>query len=465
MSYQRWYPTAVHLPNDAVLILSGTDQDSSLDNAPLGFGAPCPSATYNPSCSKYRLNTPEVYSREYDRTVALENAWKVLSMYPIAYPVQTGPGWNDWKVVVIGEVDHGVAGGPFRGDFSDQARGIAISAYDPWPYSGKTYLFDVQAAVKDPARKVADESGKYWKLVDTADIAHESGASTLLVRLDHKGLPLSQKLILFGGSCGARPGGFACNRATVEAIDFQDPAPAWTPQQSLIQEASQILAVALPDGKVLLIGGSLGRGSPPGGWRNSFHYQLYDPADGSVKPLVETKLPTHDHATILLLPDGSVIRMGGNRTDLAYFTDPAGVTCQLGAQCSDQTTRNTGAPVAQVYKPPYFFKGDRPHIKHVPDKISYGQRFDLRVFKKPGRIKSVAIIQEHPQTHNHIWNRRVELWFKREHHGTLEVQAPRFPGVAPPGNYLLFVVDKHGIPSKGELIHLDHSGKDHYARW
>lgn len=221
--------------------------------------------------------------------------------------------------------------------------------------------------------------------------------------------------------------------------------------------------MALPDGKVLLIGGSQGRGAGTSGWRNSFHYQLYDPADGSVIPLVETKLPTHDHATMLLPPDGSVIRMGGNRTDLAYFTDATGVTCQVGAQCSNQDTRNTGKPVAQIYKPPYFFKGKRPEIRDAPDKIGYGKRFEVLVHTKWDEIKSVAIIQQHPQTHNHMWNRRVELWFKHQHDGNLEVQAPQLPGTAPPGNYLLFVVNKHGVPNEGELIHLDYDEK-HFAK-
>jgi hypothetical protein len=459
MRYQRWYPTAVHLPNDKVLILSGTDQDSSLADT-VGFGQPCPNATASPGCSKYRLNTPEIYVRKHDRTIALENAWKVLSMYPIAYVVQTGPKKKDWKVAVIGEVDHGATGGPFRGDFSDQARGIGISGYDPWPYSGKTYLFDVQAALKDPDRNTPDETGKYWQEVDTTAIAHESGASSMLVKLDKEGRPLSQKLVLFGGGCGQRPMGFPCDRRTVEMFDFQA-GTGWVLQDYLEQEASQMQAVALPDGKVLITGGVVGRpGFGPGGWRNSFHYQIFDPYTGTITPLGETNNPWHDHATMLLLPDGSVINMGGNRTDKVYST---GGTCPLGQQCSSQQTRDAGVPVAQVFKPPYFFNGDRPDIKHAPDEISYKERFDIRVSKKSGKIKSVAMIQQHPVTHNHQWNRRVELWFEQKHDGKLEIQAPRFPGVAPPGNYLLFVVDKDGIPSTGELIHLGLDGKDHHG--
>lgn len=459
MRYQRWYPTAVHLPNDKILVLSGTDQDSSLAR---GTGR-CTSATHSPACSKYRLNTPEIYVRKPDKTIALENARIVLSMYPIAYPIQTGPSKKDWKVAVIGEVDHG-AGGPFFGDFRDHRNptGFNISGYDPWPYSGKTYLFDVQAAMKDPDRDIPDETGKYWEHVATAAIAHESGASSMLVKLDKTGRPLSQKLVLFGGTCGGNCPSVG-DRAKVEMIDFQDPAPTWQLQGSLIQEASQMQAVALPDGTVLITGGVLGRPSGNRGWNNSFHYQLFDPYTGTITPLVETNNPWHDHSTMVFLPDGSVINMGGNRTDKVFFTDPLGVTCQAGQQCSNQQIRDAGAPVAQVFKPPYFFKGDRPDIKHAPGDISYKERFEIRVSKKSGKIKSVAMIQQHPVTHNHQWNRRVELWFKQKHDGEVEIQAPRFPGVAPPGNYLLFVVDENGIPSTGELIHLNVDWKDYHG--
>jgi hypothetical protein len=284
----------------------------------------------------------------------------------------------------------------------------------------------------------------------------------MLVKLDKEGRPLSQKLVLFGGGCGDRVGPFLCNRATVEMIDFQAGSPQWVPQGNLIQEASQQQGVALPDGTVLIGGGVRGRGAlprpgpppvPGRPWDNSFHYQLFRPWDGSITSLVQTNLPTHDHATMVLLPDGSVIRMGGNRTDLNPGPD----------QIPTQAELDASVPVAQVYQPPYFFNGDRPEIKYAPDEISYKDRFEIRVSKKSGKVKSVAMIQQHPVTHNHQWNRRVELWFKQDDDGEMEIQAPRFPGVAPPGNYLLFVVDENGIPSAGGLIHLGLDGKDHYG--
>jgi hypothetical protein len=89
MTYQRWYPTAVALPDGRILVLSGTDQNSSL------FRDGGDDAV---SASKIMQVTPEVYDPVADRTVALESARKHLNTFPRSFVVQTGPCKNDWKV-------------------------------------------------------------------------------------------------------------------------------------------------------------------------------------------------------------------------------------------------------------------------------------------------------------------------------------------------------------------------------
>jgi hypothetical protein len=89
MTYQRWYPTAVALPDGRILVLSGTDQNSSL------FRDGGNDAV---SASKIMQVTPEVYDPVADRTVALESARKHLNTFPRSFVVQTGPCKNDWKV-------------------------------------------------------------------------------------------------------------------------------------------------------------------------------------------------------------------------------------------------------------------------------------------------------------------------------------------------------------------------------
>ncbi len=456
MRYQRWYPSGVVLPDKNVLLLSGTDQDTSLGPPATQFFPPCFSTTASAACSKSRANAPEVYFHKLDRTVALENARKLLAMFPRSYVVQTGRGWHDWKVMVISHADENFLPG----------LGI-IGQYDPWFYTGRTYFLDVQAALADPNRDLAAEN--HWELVDTAKIAHNNGAGAQLWELDRKGHAIHQRVALFGGGCGRIPRNpepfgpplFQCDRSTVEMIDFEADPPQWEEQEPLIREAGQNNAVVLPNGKVVIVGGVTGRGDD---WVNSFELQLFDPDAGTVETLLETQVARHDHSTVALLPDGSVAIMGGNATDLG------GAVEHLEA----------GIPVAQIYKPAYMFQGPRPVIRHAPHKIKYGRRFQVHLKshcnkghgKGHGKghaceeIGSVVITRIGPVTHNWDWgNRSVELWFKQKK-GKLIVQAPARPGYAVPGHYMIFVVDTHGVPSEADIVHLDfghgHGQHDHH---
>jgi Galactose oxidase-like, Early set domain len=235
---------------------------------------------------------------------------------------------------------------------------------------------------------------------------------------------------------------FECDQATVEMIDFEAEHPSWQLQQPLVQPVQQNNAVVLPTGKVVIVGGSLGRGP----WQNSFQLQLFDPGDGSITPLVATKVPRHDHSTVTLMPDGSVLSLGGNASDLA--NDPA--------------RTDAGVPVAQIYKPAYFFGGERPVIEEAPEKLKYGHHFRVKISDEGAQeIGSVVLHRLGPVTHNWDWgNRHVRLWFEQEE-GLLKVSSPAAPGLAVPGYYMLFVVSKDGVPGHARVVHLDYPTHDH----
>ena len=436
MKYQRWYPTGVVLPDKKLLILNGTDQDSSLGPS-TGFGQPCASVEENAPCSKVRIATPEIYDPRADQTIALENAQKLQPMYARSYVIQTGRGRQDWKVASVGEVD---------ADFFPPVP--AIGGYDPFYYTGDTYLLDVRAAVRDEARDVPAEN--HWELVARAQIAHDSGAGVQIWEIGQDGWATSQKVALFGGGCGRVPEDeagqplFPCDEGTVEMIDFEAENPSWQLQQPLVQPASQNNAVVLPTGKVVIFGGALGRGP----WENSFHLQLFDPEDGSVTPLVATKVPRHDHSTAALLADGSVLMMGGNATDLA----------------NDPERTDAGVPVAQIYRPPYFFGGERPVIEEAPDKLQYGRHFLVEISDEGAQeVGSVVLQRIGPVTHNWDWgNRHVKLWFEQDEK-QVKLRSPAAPGLAVPGYYLMFVVSKDGVPSHARVVHLDYRASERAA--
>ena len=85
-------------------------------------------------------------------------------------------------------------------------------------------------------------------------------------------------------------------------------------------------------------------------------------------------------------------------------------------------------PVAQVYKPPYLFKGRRPVIEDAPEEIAYGEHLRPAGLRAR-RIGSVALVMPSPQTHKWDWgNRYVELAFDGGEDGRLTAVAPAAPG-------------------------------------
>jgi hypothetical protein len=412
MKYQRWYPTAVTLPNGKVLILSGTDQDSMA--GPDGAGV-----------TKQRATAPEVYDPTTDRNIALENARKLQNMYVRSFVVQTGPDQRDWKVLTIGEAQP-----PFP-------VGDELGGYDPWDYSGNTHFFDVQSALRDPDRNhpacqancqhdCAAQCTKHWELVAVAASAHDSGAAVNLRYLNENGMPALQKVIAFGGS------GAGGNTDVVEWLDLalssrgelstagwqSDPSKAKLPFP-----LNQNLAAVMPDGNVVVTGGR-------GGGRNNLDVQIFEPATGTLTTVATMNVPRHDHSTITLLPDGSVLISGGNRVQL-------------------HPDRNTGVPVGQIYHPAYLFKGPRPEVKQAGKRMEYGKPYNATV---DGKISQVALLRIGPTTHNWSWgNAYVRLDFEQRGR-SLKIKAPAVPGAAVPGVYMLFVLDENGVPSMARRV-------------
>ncbi len=120
-----------------------------------------------------------------------------------------------------------------------------------------------------------------------------------------------------------------------------------------------------------------------------------------------------------------------------------------------------GVPVGQVFSPPYLFKHDgsraaRPVIAKAPKKIAYRGSFDVRVAGAPSAIASVVLLRSDHNTHSlTTGDRYVKLAFRaKDDDGELRVRAPKLPAQAVPGIYMLFVVDRNGVPSVGRRVDL-----------
>jgi YVTN family beta-propeller protein len=229
-----------------------------------------------------------------------------------------------------------------------------------------------------------------------------------------------------------RPGrilqfGGASNGAVV--IDINGASPTFTATQSMSSQRRLANATILADGQVLATGGSSSWNSLTG-VNNSA--EIWNPATG-----VWTRGASGDrarlyHSTALLLPDATVLVAGGGAPGPQVNTN------------------------AEIYSPPYLFDANglrtaRPTLGGAPASVAIGKTF----FANWGggrSISRVTMVRTGSATHG--WNmdqRFVELTF-RVQGNQLAIQAPSRATDAPPGFYMLFVIDSAGVPSVASMV-------------
>lgn len=239
----------------------------------------------------------------------------------------------------------------------------------------------------------------------------ESGSSILL--------PDSNKVLIFGG-----PDGSGGARATTEIADFSAATPAWRSVGALSSGRVWANGVLLPDGKVLAVGGGSG-----GAYTNPIKQaEMFDPQSETWTAMAAQQAPRVYHSTAVLLPDGRVLSAGHDNG-------------------SQQTT-------AEIYSPPYLFKGPRPAIASAPSSLGYGGQFTIST-PQAASIERVVLIRPSSTTHSlHEDQRSVNLSFTATGANTLSATAPTDGTAAPAGPYMLFLVSSSGVPSVASFVSL-----------
>jgi hypothetical protein len=223
------------------------------------------------------------------------------------------------------------------------------------------------------------------------------------------------KVLLLGG--GDPP------TASAEVIDLNAANPAWRAISSLSVARRHANATILPDGKVLVTGGVYGSGFNNTG-TPIYSVELWDPATERFTLMASQSQPRWYHSTALLLPDGRVLTAGGEDTK-----------------------------TAQVYSPPYLFKGARPTIASAPGSVGYGQSFFVGT-PQAGSIAQVTWIRLASVTHTNDMNQRINRLAFSQASGGLNVTTPGSANLAPPGHYMLFLVDSNGVPSVARILQI-----------
>lgn len=249
-------------------------------------------------------------------------------------------------------------------------------------------------------------------------------------------------------------GGGNAPTANAELLDMAAATPAWKPAPPMQFARRQHNATILADGTVLVTGGTrTGGGGPPQNFNDldlgqPVHIaELWDPTNGPNGTWTQLAAESIDrcyHSTAVLLPDGRVLSAGGGE-----FFPVEGITQQ-----NDPTDTHRDA---QVFSPPYLFKGARPVITNAPASIGYGQTFHVDT-PQAGDVKKVSWIRLSSVTHSFNTGQRYNsLAFKASATG-LDVTAPASANASPPGHYMLFLVNQHGVPSIASIIRISSVG-------
>lgn len=387
MKTGRWYPTLVTLPNGRVNVVSGFDDFGSYNYLDEVYDPV--SKSWSISYDPFRTNT---YCVGYDSTC---------------------PGAGS---PCFGGLNQSVA--PWLALYP---RMLLMPSGLVYTSSMREYLF------------LLDPSTGGWTLVGTSAFGQfrEYGTSILL--------PLQNsssergKVIVLGGS----PTNTAPATNSVEIHDFNQgtsTSPNIRTVAPLNTGRKYVLPIILPNGKVVVFGGSTQGNDHP-----VYVPEMFDPeneSQGWVNLPAATVYRGY-HGTALLLPDGSVWTAG--------------------------TTPNPGVWELriEIFRPSYFFSGTaRPTISGAPTVGGYGASITIPT-PNAANITRVSLVKTGCTTHHYDTDMRL-IWLAITSRGTssVTVDAPINANIAPPGYYMIHVLDGSLVPSTAQIIKIPGTGGD-----
>jgi Domain of unknown function (DUF1929)/Bacterial Ig-like domain (group 1)/Kelch motif len=227
--------------------------------------------------------------------------------------------------------------------------------------------------------------------------------------------------------------------ATAETIDLNQTSPTWQSVSSMSAPRRHLNSTVLPDGQVLVTGGTRGAGFvniDPG--LAVKEAEVWNPGTGQWTTLAANQVMRVYHSVSLLLPNGTVLH-GASGDALAI--QPGGGIVPVPSE------RNH-----EIFSPPYLFKGARPTITSVGStSVSYGGTIAVTT-PNAAQITAARWIRLGSVTHAFDMGQRANtLTFTRTANG-LSVNVPANPNQAPPGYYMLFILNRNGVPSAGSIV-------------
>ena len=220
---------------------------------------------------------------------------------------------------------------------------------------------------------------------------------------------------------------------TTEIINLGASTPTWKYSAPMSEARIEMNAVILPTGKVLALGGSVNDEDTT---TASLAADLFDPATQTMTSAGSEAYARLYHSVALLMPDATVWVAGGNPSRGTYVTQ------------------------MEIYQPAYLFTvnssgqtvlATRPTITGAPSSVTYGSSFQVQT-PDAANVGSVVLLKNGSVTHAFNMDQRMVGLSFTAGSGVLTVTAPSNGNIAPPGYYMLFLVNKNGVPSVANFV-------------
>jgi hypothetical protein len=214
-------------------------------------------------------------------------------------------------------------------------------------------------------------------------------------------------------------------------FDFNEATPSWRPVGSMAFPRTYHTLTMLPDGNVAVTGG-LQTSDEGDDTQTVYPAEIWDVQTETWSTMAPMQRSRSYHSTGLLLPDGRVLVTGSGRAG-----SPA-----LPNELS-----------AEIFSPPYLFRGPRPVVSAAPATLDVGETFVVST-PDTADIVQVTLLRPGAVTHGFDQNQRfIPLNFQASGSQS-QVTAPTSLNTAPPGYYMLFLVNTEGVPSVAEFVRI-----------
>ena len=240
------------------------------------------------------------------------------------------------------------------------------------------------------------------------------------------------KVLILGGGSPAT--------STTELIDLGS-SPSWSWGPDMSQPRIEMDAVILPTGDVLALGGSA---TDEDASTASLNADLYDPGSNSFSSAGANAYPRLYHSVALLLPDATVWIAGSN------------------------PSRGTWESHMESYRPAYLYTRDgnnnvvaatRPTITGAPSNVAWGGQFSVST-PDAANISQAVLARPGSSSHSFDFDQRLVGMSFTAGSGSLTITGPPNSKIAPPGYYMLFLINNNGVPSVASFVLLGSSGSN-----